>query len=57
MINFGFDQGEQEISKLKSSHSEKDDLQRQLREMKEQVTQLQKEKDLTEQKASCDPHC
>jgi serine/threonine protein kinase len=52
LINFCFDQREQEISKLKSCHSEKDDLQRQLLEMKEQVTQLREEKALIEQKAS-----
>ena len=52
LINFCFDQREQEISKLKSCHSEKDDLQRQLLEMKEKVTQLQEEKALMEQKAS-----
>ena len=52
LINFCFDQHEQEISKLKSCHSEKDDLQRQLLEMKQQVSQLQEEKALIEQKAS-----
>ena len=52
VTSLSFDQREQEISKLKSCHSDKDDLQRQLLEMKEQVTQLQEEKALIEQKAS-----